>query len=79
MTIALIIIGFVCAVIAAEILKPHSKGRSRNKNSRHTPSSGNRYDRRSSCNTPTTGNRQGWNGFSDPDDFPTDGYGNNGW
>lgn len=20
-----------------------------------------------------------WNGFSDPNDFPTDGYGNNGW
>ena len=21
----------------------------------------------------------GWNGFSDPDDFPNDGYGNSGW
>ncbi len=20
-----------------------------------------------------------WNGYSDPDDFPTDGYDNNGW
>ena len=20
-----------------------------------------------------------WNGFSDPDDFPSDGYGSNGW
>ena len=23
--------------------------------------------------------RKRWNGFSDPDDFPTDGCGDNGW
>ena len=23
--------------------------------------------------------RNKWNGFSDPDDFPNDGYGNSGW
>lgn len=32
--------------------------------------------RRKISNCPS---QNGWNGFSDPNDFPTDGCGNNGW
>lgn len=67
----LYIAAFIVFVVGIAAIMLGSSDESSQKFTRNKP----RNNTRRQDNAP----RKRWNGFSDPDDFPTDGCGDNGW
>ena len=82
-----IVFGLICLVAALSICIDDSqqKDTQRKTGHRQKPQRGNKtkYNKSQYNKTKYNKNRSfdsnHWNGFSDPNDFPTDGCGNNGW